>query len=232
MKRNFKNNNIILFNMGIFDSLKNFIFSKGAQNNTSNVKKENKKKNEKDECLTNFREKIKETPGGWKEAFNEYVDCKYNMFNKLKEKERKMDDLLQFGIIFSGALIPIVNVIIPLDKMEYWRVIVTTLLGFAITILVGFNQIKKYHERWTTFKGVSRALEFEYINLTKPKNDFSDEHEKNAYDNIINILQQEVKEVVSLFKDKDKGSDNNDQNNRGQLNQKPEDKAKEGLKEQ
>ena len=97
-------------------------------------------------------------------------------------------------------------------EMEQTRIIVTTLLGFAVTILVGFNQIKKYHERWTTFKGVSRALELEYINLTKPKDAFFVEHEKNAYDNIISILQQEVKEVVSLFKDKSKDSENDNPN--------------------
>jgi Protein of unknown function (DUF4231) len=200
--------------MGIFDSLKNklnFSSNKDAQNNISNVEKENKKKNEEDECLTNFKGKTKKTPDEWKEAFNEYVDCKYKMFNKLKVKERKIDDLLQFGIIFSGALIPIINVIIPLNEMEQIRIIATTLLGFSVTILVGINQIKRYHERWTTFKGVSRALEFEYLNLTKPKNVFSEEHEKNAYDNIISILQQEVKEVVSLFKEKGKDLDNNNQ---------------------
>lgn len=200
--------------MNIIDFFKNkSIFkSREIQNNNINLNNENKNNNEDDDCLTKFKEKINDKSNEWKKTFNEYVECKYKMFNKLKEKERKRDDLLQFGIIFSGALIPIVNVIIPLDEMEYTRIVVTTLLGFSVTIIVGFNQIKKYHERWTTFKGVSRALEFEYINLTKPKGIFIEEHEKNAYDNIISILQQEVKEVVSLFKDKGEDSNNKDNN--------------------
>ena len=184
-----------------------FAFFKHTKNNNSNVNKENKNNNEEDECLTKIREKINNKPinnkpDEWKEAFIEYVDCKYKMFDKLKVKERKKDERLQICIILSSALIPIANVIIPINEMEYIRIIVTTLLGFFVTILVGYSQIKKYHERWTTFKGVSRALEFEYLKLTKPNNVFSQEYEKNAYDNIISILQQEAKEIVSLFKDK------------------------------
>ena len=196
-----------------------FAFFNDAKNNNSNVNKENKNNNEEDEsltkirekidnkpdeCLTKIREKIDNKPDEWKEAFNEYVDCKYKMFDKLKVKEKLYDEILQFGIILSSALIPIVNVIIPIDEMEYIRIFVTTILGFSVTILVGFSQIKKYHERWTTFKGVSRALEFEYLKLTKPDNVFGQEYEKNAYDNIISILQQEAKEIVSLFKEKHK----------------------------
>jgi hypothetical protein len=204
-----------------------FAFFKDAKNNNSNINKENKNNNKEDECLTKFREKINNKEDEcltkfrekinnkedeWKEAFNEYVDCKYKMFDKLKVKEKKIDERLQICIILSSALIPIVNVIIPIGEMEYIRIFVTTLLGFFVTILVGYSQIKKYHERWTTFKGVSRALEFEYLKLTKPTTVFSQEYEKNAYDNIISILQQEAKEIVSLFKDKNNILNNNRKN--------------------
>jgi len=192
--------------MNIIDFFKNkSIFkSKEIKNNNFNLNKENKNNNQDEDCLTKFKEKINDKPNEWKEAFKEYVDCKYKMFDKLKVKERNKDERLQICIILSSALIPIVNVIIPINEMEYIRIIVTTLLGFFVTILVGYSQIKKYHERWTTFKGVSRALEFEYLKLTKPKGIFIEEHEKNAYDNIISILQQEAKEIVSLFKEKHK----------------------------
>jgi hypothetical protein len=173
------------------------------------------KKKSDDDCLIKFKDSIskegKITEDDWSKAFKEYVKCKYEMFDRLKERERQIDERLQFGIIFCGALIPIINVIIPIGEMEYIRIISNVILGFFVTVLAGINQIKKYHERWVTFKAVARALEFEYLKLTKPGNIFSNADQKSAYDNIISILQQEVKEIVSLFKKEIPAKDDNEE---------------------
>jgi hypothetical protein len=129
------------------------------------------------------------------------MKCKQKMFNRLKETERKSDQRLQLGIIFCGALIPIVNVILPQGN-EYLRIVFTTVLGFWVIIFTGINQIWKYHERSVIFKGVSRALEFEYIKLTKPEATFQGEPERNIYDNMMNILQHEVQEILSVLREK------------------------------
>jgi hypothetical protein len=156
------------------------------------------------ECFEEFLAKIKNTTvdsNNWKEEFVKYMKCKQKMFNRLKETERKSDQRLQLGIIFCGALIPIVNVILPQGN-EYLRIVFTTVLGFWVIIFTGINQIWKYHERSVIFKGVSRALEFEYIKLTKPEATFQGEPERNIYDNMMNILQHEVQEILSVLREK------------------------------
>ena len=83
--------------MSISDSNKlNFTSPKDSQKDISN------EKNEKDECLTKFKEKTNKTSAEWKEAFNEYVDCKYKMFNKLKERKEK--EMIYYNLVLFSVV--------------------------------------------------------------------------------------------------------------------------------
>jgi hypothetical protein len=155
-----------------------------------------------DECLDKFYKATKEPDSkDWDKHFKEYIKCKYEMFSTLKEKERRKDDWLQFSVIFLGTLVIFINALPFPDNV---KAIVSATSGFLISLSVAFNKIKKYQERWPIFKGVSRALEFEYIDLTKPEESFRGERESKAYQNMLEILKQEAREVISLSKENTK----------------------------
>ena len=90
-------------------------------------------------------------------------DQKKAAFNKFRYR------IIEIIIIVSGALIPFINSIAILytrnatkpEESYSYLLVISSILGFTITIVTGISKLEKYFESWTLYRTNAEVLKKE-----------------------------------------------------------------------
>src|SRR3990172_9737994 len=82
-----------------------------------------------------------------------------NWYDRTAVKNKTNYQRTQLGILVSGILIPIINIIsFAPDEVR----LISSILGGIIIGLTGFLQLRKYHENWLLYRSTAESLRREY----------------------------------------------------------------------
>jgi Protein of unknown function (DUF4231) len=97
--------------------------------------------------------------------------------------------LYEIIVIFSGAIIPIVNVI----GVDFQTRVISSILGGLIAIVTGISQLEKYQENWILYRTTSELLKKEKYFYENAVGEYSnlDESQRKK------LLVERVESIVS-----------------------------------
>lgn len=116
----------------------------------------------------------------------ERLDVQQNFHSKKSDEFKNAYYITNIIMLVCTALITISA----LFSQFYFRLI-TSFLGAAVTILLGINKLKKYHENWIHYRMISETLKREkYYYLSK--SGFYREQKENSF----NLLVERVEQII------------------------------------
>jgi hypothetical protein len=120
---------------------------------------------------------------------------------KASKENKKKFYSLQFIIILTSALIPIVNVVSPAgDALR----LISSILGGIIVVSTSLMQLHKYHENWITFRSTQELLKREkylYLNDAGEYANIEPEKKKRLLvENTESIVSSETSRYFTIHK--------------------------------
>jgi hypothetical protein len=121
--------------------------------------------------------------------------------SKASKENKKKFYSLQFLIILTSALIPIVNVVSPAgDALR----LISSIFGGIIVVTTSLLQLHKYHENWITFRSTQELLKREkylYLNDAGDYSNIEPEKKKRLLvENVESIVSSETSRYFTIHK--------------------------------
>ena len=134
---------------------------------------------------------------------NERLDDQISWYGKKSAYNKLRFRICQFIIIVASALIPIINLGIPLTEVDPIQVLrITAILGGVITIVTALSQMDAYFETWVLYRTTGEALKrerFLYINNAADYSGLAgEEKNKLLVERVEALLSSENSKFLSL----------------------------------
>jgi hypothetical protein len=132
---------------------------------------------------------------------NDRLQEQLDYHSKASKENKKKFYSLQFIIILTSALIPIVNVVSPAgDALR----LISSILGGIIVVSTSLMQLHKYHENWITFRSTQELLKREkylYLNDAGEYANIEPEKKKRLLvENTESIVSSETSRYFTIHK--------------------------------
>ena len=134
---------------------------------------------------------------------NERLDDQISWYGKKSAYNKLRFRICQLIIIVASALIPIINLGIPLTEVDPIQVLrITAILGGVITIVTALSQMDAYFETWVLYRTTGEALKrerFLYINNAADYSGLAgEEKNKLLVERVEALLSSENSKFLSL----------------------------------
>lgn len=119
--------------------------------------------------------------------------------------------LYEIIVIFSGAIIPIVNI----TSADVATRLVSSILGGIIAIVTGITQLEKYQENWILYRTTTEILKKEKYYYENQAGEYSDLDEttrrKLLVERVESIVSSETSKYFTVHQPQKKGQDQEQQ---------------------